>query len=427
MSSPLKCPQCGASEASLLQDNIYQCKFCGSIYEYGDVKQEIDQPILATAFDEKRFQGLPSKILRFIFFGIALSIFGVAAFVIFSIKSNMKSTSVFKSTTTPTKLYADNNETNSSFTVVKTKDGPQVWTVSRKNSDGLKDVSYALNKIDVKENNVSASYPIGKTITWEQSFKEEYRIGQLKQMGNVCWLTYGDKLLGYDANTQEEVINNETLCRQFTQLKNGIAKVEDVYDMDGFKLTTKDGYTYYYAAMGNKLLSEKQYDDKYKAESDLTKTEYCFTEDERQKLYKIIKKTNNLFDTKISSNTLSSILKDDDGWYKKTYKINSAEEFTPNEIYFKAAVLYNDEDKIVIVYQKELGESGPIILKCMDANKKEIWSKTGDDALMFKPFLKSTNSESFMNTNQLVLIQPYQIALNMNMDNGEVLWFFKPY
>lgn len=44
MPKPIKCPQCGASEANLLQNDIYQCKFCGSIYEFGDVKDDFENP-----------------------------------------------------------------------------------------------------------------------------------------------------------------------------------------------------------------------------------------------------------------------------------------------------------------------------------------------------------------------------------------------
>jgi hypothetical protein len=74
-----------------------------------------------------------------------------------------------------------------------------------------------------------------------------------------------------------------------------------------------------------------------------------------------------------------------------------------------------------------LGEDAPIILKCLDADKKEIWSKMGEEAAFLKPFLKSTNATSFLNGNQLAIVQPYQLGVCLNIDNGEINWSFKPY
>ena len=426
MSQPLKCPQCGASEANLLQDNIYQCKFCGSIYEYGDVKPVFETTVRSEkpiSFDDKKLQENPSRIIRFVIISFALMIIGFAATVIISVLHKTKTSS-----SVPAKLYKDNNETNSSFTLVNTKEGPQVWTISRRNSDGLKEVSYFLNKIDAKENKLLASQPIGNTITWEQSLKDAYRMEGLKPMGNICWLIYGEQLIGYDVNTQQEVLNNELLGKQFSELKNGIAKVEDVYDLDGFKLTTKDGYTYYYEAVLNKLYTEAQYEDKSSLEKTFTdKTEYCFTDEERQQLYKITRKVGDVVKKPLSANTVSSLVKDNGAWYKRVYKIGSFEELTPGIIYFKASVLYFDENNIVMIFQNELGEDAPVILKCLDVNNKEIWSKTGEETAFLKPFLKSTNATSFLNGNQLAIVQPYQLGVCLNIDNGEINWSFKPY
>lgn len=438
MSVPLKCPQCGASEANLLQDTIYQCKFCGSIYEYGDVKPvfentaKMQKPLThddtRTYNETQRTPEFAGKVIKSISISILIAFAAIGTAVYTILKKHAAPKTISTITSTSKDLYSDKNETNNSFAVVNTDNGPQVWTVSRRNSEGLKEVSYFLNQVDIKENKIITSTPIKSTITWQQSLKDEYRMNQLKPMGKICWLIYGENLLGYNVNTGEEEINNETLSRQFQELKNGIAKIEDVYDMDGFKLTTKDGYIYYFATTINKLYTEKQHEDKNKIETDFTdKTEYCFTDNERQQLYKINKKAGKLFDSKISGYILNGIVKDDGDWYRRVYKINSAEEFTPNEVYFKAAVLYYDSTRIIFIFQKELGENAPIFLKCFDVNKNELWTKTGNLTTEFKPFLKSTNSESFLHGNQLTIIQPYQLAVCLNIDNGEVNWSFKPY
>ncbi len=426
MPKPLKCPQCGASDANLLQDAIYQCKFCGSIYEYGEAKPVYQKTPTAErpySAEKKSSSEVPSRIIRMVILTVAIMVISTAASIFFTVKSKFKT-----SAAAPKTLYKDYNETTGSFSVVNTKNGPEVWTISRKNTDGLKEVSYFLNKVDVIENAITASQQIDTTITWEQSFKDPYKMGQLKPIDSICWLIFGDKLSGFNVNTMEEIVNHATLIRQFRALKNGIAAVEDVYDMKGFKLTTKDGFIFYYAANTNTLFTEKEYKDRSTTQQAvINKTEYCFTEDERQQLYKVNRKVKADFSYKLSAYMLSSIIKDDGGWYRKSYNINSVEEVTPNKIYFKASVLYNDENNVVFIYKDELGEQAPIILKCLDASKNEVWTKTGQETELLKPFLKSTNSESFLNGKQLVIMQPYQLAVCLNIENGEINWSFKPY
>ncbi len=429
MSNSMKCTKCGASDATLLQDDIYQCKSCGSIYESDTglpfesttSTTTTDTTTKPTSFEEAKLLQFLSKIFMPIFVGIVLVIVGIVASIFYKGKSNTFFTNSTKS------IYANSNETNFNFTVVNTKNGPEVWTVSRRNSEGLKEVNYFLNQVNVTKNTIDKSIPIDSTITWEQSLKDSYRMGKLKQIGTICWLIYGNKLLGYNVNTLEKIADNESLRVQFPEFKNGIASVEDAYDMDGFKVITKDGYTYHFAVNNNKLFTETEYENKEKLESDfIDKTEYCFTDVERQQLYKINRRTGNIFNTKLNANMLNSVLEVGGDRYKRMYNINTVDEFTPNEVYFNAAVLYYDEKMVVIIYQKEAGESSSILLKCLDANKKEVWTKTGDGTAILKPFLKSTNSESFLHENQLVIIQPYQLAICLNIENGAISWSFNP-
>ena len=426
MPKPLKCPQCGASDANLLQDSIYQCKFCGSIYEYGQAKPVYQKtPTSQRPFqsEQKTINESTSNIIRIVIITFAIMVIGTVASIFFTVKGKLK-----HSASTSKHLYKDYNEVSNGFTVVNTKNGPEVWTISRRNSDGLKEVSYFLNRVDVKENKIIATQQLGNTITWEQSFKDPYKMGQLKPIDSICWLIFGDKLSGFNVNTMEEIVNNAVLIRQFRELKNGIATVEDVYDMKGFKLTTKDGFVFYYAANTNTLFTEKDYKDRSTTkQAFINKTEYCFTEDERQQLYKVNRKVKADFSYKLSAYVLTNIIKEDGDWYRKSYNINSVEEVTPNKIYFKASVLYSDEKSVVLIYKNDLGEQASIILKCLDASKNEVWTKTGQETELLKPFLKSTNSESFLNGKQLVIIQPYQLAACFNIDNGEMNWSFKPY
>ena len=426
MSTVIKCPQCGASDPNLLQDNLYQCKFCSSIYEDGDKSKvqpqiEINIPKMLDGFGTKK---LVSKIIRFavVMFLIPVVIFIAAVF--FTSKNQL---SKFTGQTS-TRLFKDYSESSRCFTVVNANIGPEVWVVSKWNSDGLKEVSYKLNKVDPEKNKVITSSEIGKKITWNQSLTDDYRMNDLYQMGKICWLIYGNKLIGYDVNTQIEIENNETIKRKFPKLNSGIAKVENVYNVDGFKLTTNDGYIFYYMPTLDKLFTEKEYDDKsYLPKNYEDKIEYYFTDGERQQLYKVSKKAGKEIDVKLTASTVSFVLKNNTDWYRKMYKINSMEEFTPNEIYFNANVLYSDDNKVIIIYQKALGAESPIYLTCLDAQNKEMWTKVGSELEMLKPFLKSSNEYSFSHGNQAVLIQSSQIAVCVNMNNGEIIWSFKPY
>lgn len=419
MSRPLQCPQCGATEANLLQDNIYQCKTCGTIYEYGE-KPEPTPAINPEVFDKEILPDVRKKVTSTIAVGIAMLLigFGVAVFFAGKIKTQTSSSS------TKT-LFKNSNETNSSFTVVNADAGPQVWTISRRNSDGLTEVSYFLNRVDPKENKVESSQQIGNTITWKQSFEDAYKMGSIKAIGNVCYVINGNQLIGYNVNTQQEAISNDVLVKKFPSLSTGIAAVEEMYDADGFQITTRDGFKFYYLPKQQKLLTEKEYEEK--SDKAINTTAYCFTDSKRQQLYKITRNDGGVFQKKINPSTLSSIINDKSDWYQKNYKINSIEEFTPAEIYFNGNVLYEDENKILIVYQKEAGDDSPVEIKCLSADKKLLWSKTGADAAIFKPMLKSGNTQSLLHKDQLVIIQPYQEAICLNSENGSVLWMFKPY
>lgn len=430
MAKPLKCPQCGASEANLLQDNIYQCKFCGSIYELGNTfsvfeKSTTDSKIPNTL--DTPATDIARRIARIIFISVAIGIIGIIASVVLTIKkSKFKITGV--STSAQKKIYQTNNESTYFFTAVQTDDGPQIWTVSRINTDGLKEVKYNLNRLDVMENKILQSIPIGQTITWKQSTEDAYRMQQPKTFAKVCFIVYGEQLIGYDIHTFDEIINNEVLRRKFPELKSGIAKVENVYDMHGFKLTTKDGYIFYYSPDKSALLTEKQYDDRNDPElqnSDIV--EYILTEGERQQLYKISRKINKEYYTKFPSSSLSRMIKENDDWYKRVYKIKEVKEFISGAIYFNASVLYADAERLVLIYQKELGNEAQLFLSCYDTDAKEIWTRDNVDAAVLKPFLKSTNPESFLSKEQLMIMQPYQIALNLDIRNGNILWWFKPY
>jgi rubredoxin len=150
MPKPLKCPQCGASDANLLQDSIYQCKFCGSIYEYGQAKPVYQKtPTSQRPFqsEQKTINESTSNIIRIVIITFAIMVIGTAASIFFTVKGKLK-----HSASTSKHLYKDYNEVSNGFTVVNTKNGPEVWTISRRNSDGLKEVSYFLNRVDVKEN-----------------------------------------------------------------------------------------------------------------------------------------------------------------------------------------------------------------------------------------------------------------------------------
>ena len=155
MPKPLKCPQCGASDANLLQDSIYQCKFCGSIYEYGQAKPVYQKtPTSQRPFqsEQKTINESTSNIIRIVIITFAIMVIGTAASIFFTVKGNLK-----HSASTSKHLYKDYNEVSNGFTVVNTKNGPEVWTISRRNSDGLKEVSYFLNRVDVKENKIIAT------------------------------------------------------------------------------------------------------------------------------------------------------------------------------------------------------------------------------------------------------------------------------
>lgn len=164
-----------------------------------------------------------------------------------------------------------------------------------------------------------------------------------------------------------------------------------MYDMNGFKLTTKDGFVYYFLPTEKitknadvrtlgKLLTDKEYDNRFSKQAlgdEENVTEYCFTKGERQKLYVVNRKVSTVLKQKLSPSTLSDIVEENDNWYKRSYKINSVEEFTPSKIYFNATVLYTDESHIITLFQNEAGDNATTVtLQCLNTDKTIKWTKT---------------------------------------------------
>lgn len=432
MTKPLSCPQCGASDANLLQDNLYQCKFCGSVYEFGnaksDTKDKANKNYQTIVIDSTSVGKTSRKIITpflFILAGISISISLTIYFVSNNALKKFKSDTSYISSKG---LYNSLNESTYSFAAVNTKKEPQVWTISKIISERNTKVEYFLNQVDVNQRKVIKSKIISHPITFTKSIEDAYRMNQPKPIGNICWIIYGEQLFGYDVNTFEEIANNTTLSNKFTELKKGISKVEDVFNVPAIKLTTKDGYEFYFLPEQNKLFNEKDYNNINKNRNDLSLiTEFYFTEDERQQLYKLERNVSNILYTKIPSSTINSLVSENDNWYKKNYHVKSIQELTPNLLYFNASVLYSDSSKVVIVYQKELGESSAFLLSCLDINGKEIWTNNSIDVEILKLFKKTTISNAYSHGSQLVITQPYLVSINIDISDGKLKWIFKPY
>lgn len=433
MPKPIKCPQCGASEANLLQNDIYQCKFCGSIYEFGDVKDDFDKSIFK---HKPSKQDIPSTtstntsstitqiiLWAFLFFLISI---GISLYFTLRVKNKPFALSSFK--TERSSFYDNNNESTNYFTFVTTNSGAKVWTISRVNANDLSTVNYYINELNLAEKKVEKSFQLGKTISWKQSNDDAYRISFFQAIGDTCWLIYGSNLIAYDANTFTEVLNNETLKRKNAILKSGIAEIEKNHNGEGFKITTKDGYKFIYYLSNKSIVAEKQSTEStVKNEATFDVTEYYFTTAERQQLYRVKRKVSAINPSIFHESSLTSMLSDNSDWYRRVYKINSVEEVKKGSVFFNAAVLYSTNDKIVAVYQKELGDSASIYLTCFDTNGNERWTKNDMETAYIKPFLQSTNAICALNGKELVMMQAYQSIICLDIDKGIVLWKFKPY
>jgi hypothetical protein len=439
MSKPLQCPQCGASDCTLIEDNRYHCNFCGSIFIYGNANKFQQQEIpVYEAYNNTGTQKTPASGNKITGCFIGLVIMLVAGIAVFISKSHSSGSAIFK------KGYS---EFNSDFVVVNTDKGAQVWTASTRNMDGSDEEKYFLNQLNPAKKEPLNAILIGSVTSTISTEKEANKIKHLKYFGNTCYAIIGDnKLLGYDVNSQEQVLNNDLICANFSELKSGIAKIDDVYDLDGFKFTTKDGFTFYFVPKASldknagvrtigKLLTEKEYNKRNSKETidtDKEVTEYCFTKGERQQLYLIKRKTGVLFKDKLTPNNLSDAINNDNidnNWYLKSYKIISTEEFTPNKIYFNATVLYSDSDEIIILFQNEAGDNPDVAItvQCINADKTVRWTKTGEEIEPFKKLVKSINCTSLKSGNEIAVMQPYVTAISINDSDGKINWTFKPY
>jgi len=218
----------------------------------------------------------------------------------------------------------------------------------------------------------------------------------------------------------------------FDALKNGVAKIEFVYDNygNGFKILANDAQTYYFYPLANKLYNEKEFKIASTKPSGLipsAKDDYYFSftsesteyKDEKLQLLKI-KYKNNFGGPKDFHNGISwhdnyggsGIFTDSDPhtkelvseWQKEEGRIISYKDFTPNRNYFTPKTLWNNNSEVVILFKPDINPNTPFSIQCLDATTASIkWTYQNKDSNV--SFLAKTPANCILlSSNSFILL-----------------------
>lgn len=422
-----QCPQCRSTDCLNLSNDNFQCKTCGHPF----VLAKAEGHIYAGELAGNELPRLDKKQARNIILGVLL----VGVIFAYGIMSSDDSKKIIAVPKDDLVEEGDNapkyTEITKSFVAVPGNDEPEIWLIKRRNSSDLKEVDYRISVVDPISNKEIYTRPVISTMTWDQSFEKAFQISQVKRAGSRCWLIIGEKeLVGYDIATRQKSVENMTLTTQYHQFAEGVTRVENLYNIAGFKVTSLEGFTYYYLPEDSKVLTEVEYDNMRRNENTNNttwafQTQYVFSAGEEQRLYKLVRRQQNLRMRKIYPNEVLQILSDESLWYRKMYNVVQIDEFTPGKLYYHGNVLFYDNDYCIYIATTGKAENSSLLVQCLDRNKNLQWSLPVAAAAEFGPFLKAENVDAFRK-NQVVVFQiPYHLAIALDVRSGKMLWKYK--
>lgn len=419
----IQCPSCGATSTFKVNPNLYRCNYCQT--EFKLEQQDTNPGNLRTQelFEQKNATLKKSPLaclpILLVFF---LTLGGVVAFSIYSkfggnkngLNESLKQMITGK-WQTPT-LYVS--------TIASGEKGPVIINILKQQTSSLDSARIIAQIINPKTNTKTLTSPI-ITGSWRHlTFDDNSFFSSLYVINNIIYVLGKDSgLIGYDPYTFQQKIFSKNLQKQFVLLQSGISKVEKDYTYDAFKITNNEAEVFYFFPAENKLLTEKEFDNKRYQKTAAVPTVF-FTYGKRPFLFSAIGNPNN--------NAILSIedtlkLKEERAWLKSAYGISNIKVVGKNA-YFRLKVIDRYQLGVIVAYTESLDPKSPLTLSYINNEGKAIWkntngslqhlAKTGsNDALNFEA--KIINNELLLTTYDY----PKQFY-GFNVQNGQQLWSY---
>lgn len=417
----IKCPQCGSSKHTQLENEHYKCENCGTEYflDNDDINVNI-----------KHTNKKPTIPTQYSIIGIICIIVFIFLFSICRDHRKQSVRSIPSGTQTSQKVEKPKGqEILYKFLFQKI---PLVFEIDNGNK-------VALQLVNKKERESSEniltylSLDTGKEINSIKLPIDIIETKEFRKMDDDNIYVIINKKYIYKINYRDLDIRDVTneLFQNCKELNDGIAKVEFMnIDNGGMEILSNMGKGYKYFPIPQKIYTKDQYYNADKADSKTLPgaknvTYYDFSKksddfpDESIQLLQITYKYNAggpeyTPSAKWFKDYVHYGFIDDTTPYKKRlfngylFRVTSYKDITPGEIYFSPLVQYYDDDIVIIKYKPNIGEDTPFLMKCISLkdSAKVLWSRAleKDEKEMAQLIKVSNGFLAVTNSKEVILL-----------------------
>ncbi|GIM58206.1 hypothetical protein [Capnocytophaga canimorsus] len=394
---PIKCPQCGSTQATETKTDYYRCNSCQSEFFIDSDDININHRHIYNTAElppvNKKYLVM-STIISFAF------LIGVIVFYTFIQKNSYPLSSTLQKNTEYWDIEA---------------------VIPTANKEG-EPIAIVVGNI-VSGNHPNQTYKPMFGFFHATTFKEIAAVPiDIEKVGDVSYKKMDEGKTYIIINTNRLfLLDEKTLSISevtpksigLAGLEKGFAKVELVVAYENtLKITNNLGQEYYYYPKLNKAILYGNYKeiDQLIAQNPIAPqgvTQFIFTEKGVGFSEKLTDKFPELFKVKTQSqigypyrelmmrwNYNLSEQRVELETFKEESRIISYENFTPERIYFKPKVLHYDDNEVLIHFKHELAESSPYFFQVLDAQTGEV-----------KFTLQSNKEITYLNSSEVAKIK----------------------
>ena len=305
---------------------------------------------------------------------------------------------------------------------------PVCWNVTSAYNTKHDSMRFYLDIVDPASGKTKTKLQLTPYIGTFSSSDAIVSYSQVKLIGDFVWMVGKETLEGRDPLTGEIKVSGESLTKKFPELKSGIGEAEYYWWGNSIKLTTKDGFVFYYLPAFDELMTEKQTEESRYGKEKETKINvvgYSFTDGIRRELYRVSTTQSKYDGTTDFSSQVDHFIRYADH-FKRVYKNYKVEKMEDGRVFINGLVMAGDSSLVVIAYQKEASDDSPVLIEGIGLNgSKWITSDTSLNCL--KEAVKSGYIETASLKNNKILLKSYQkCCLGINAGNGRLEWNYVP-
>ncbi len=426
----INCPDCGSNSTFKTIDGNYKCNYCQGTF----IVKEEPQPIKNETYHitsretySQTDQDARSKVMRKTLIGAIAAVMVSSLLGLFVFNKSGQS---YSNSSSQTKSSYWEEPSVFAYKVLSGSKGTVAWLMTSQQAK-MDSVSYILKIMDVKSSRIIKEVPFYKTITYNESFKVSSKIANRFWQYNDIAYAYSEEggFVGYDIYTYKEIVNMETLQKQFPELKNGISEFQEMNYKNAFKLVTNTAEEYVYYPLTNSIVSKDEDDKSYQTQKVVIEQLYV-SDDKQPHIYLMKSKVDKTRDElKISSTVVSGLEESNNLWYKKSFDISSFKKVNDNS-YFRALPLCRYNSNLVLMYTSTLAKNATLIIESIDSNGNSTWilKDTVLQHLINNTFADNLYCEFYANQSEVIMnhSNAYAKTISIDLVKGKINWTIDP-